>query len=125
MGKITIEEAIAQIDNSKPNTYSVSDKIRWLNDLDGKIKALVIDTHEGGSDIVFEGYSEENLKAELLVSSPFENIYRCWLEAQIDYENNENAKYNNSISRYNEIYTAFENYYNRNHMPLTKKINYF
>lgn len=125
MGKITIEEAIAQIDNSKPNTYSVSDKIRWLNDLDGKIKALVIDTHEGGSDIVFEGYSEENLKAELLVSSPFENIYIRWLEAQIDYENNENAKYNNSISRYNEIYTAFENYYNRTHMPLTKKINYF
>lgn len=125
MGKITIEEAIAQIDNSKPNTYSVSDKIRWLNDLDGKIKALVIDTHEGGSDIVFEGYSEENLKAELLVSSPFENIYLRWLEAQIDYENNENAKYNNSISRYNEIYTAFENYYNRTHMPLTKKINYF
>ena len=125
MGKITIEEAIAQIDNSKLNTYSVSDKIRWLNDLDGKIKALVIDTHEGGSDIVFEGYSEENLKAELLVSSPFENIYLCWLEAQIDYENNENAKYNNSISRYNEIYTAFENYYNRTHMPLTKKINYF
>ena len=125
MGKITIEEAIAQIDNSKLNTYSVSDKIRWLNDLDGKIKALVIDTHEGGSDIVFEGYSEENLKAELLVSSPFENIYLRWLEAQIDYENNEIAKYNNSISRYNEIYTAFENYYNRNHMPLTKKINYF
>lgn len=125
MGKITIEEVIAQIDGSKPNTYSVSDKIRWLNDLDGKIKALVIDTHEGGSDIVFEGYSEENLKAELLVSSPFENIYVRWLEAQIDYANNEYSKYNNSISRYNEIYSAFENYYNRNHLPLTKKINYF
>lgn len=125
MGKITIEEAIAQIDSLKPNTYSVADKVRWLNDLDGKIKALVIDTHEGGADIVFEGYSEDNLQAELLVSSPFEDIYVRWLEAQIDYANNEYSKYNNSISRYNEIYSAFENYYNRTHMPLTKKINYF
>lgn len=125
MGKITIEEAIAQIDSLKPNTCSVADKVRWLNDLDGKIKALVIDTHEGGADIVFEGYSEDNLQAELLVSSPFENIYVRWLEAQIDYANNEYSKYNNSISRYNEIYSAFENYYNRTHMPLTKKINYF
>lgn len=125
MGKITIEEVIAQIDSQKPNTCSIADKVRWLNDLDGKIKALVIDTHEDGTDIVFDGYSEENLQAELLVSSPFENIYILWLEAQIDYDNHEYAKYNNSISRYNEIYTAFENYYNRKHMPKQTKINYF
>ena len=51
-----IIEAIQKVDALKPNNYSQEDKIKWLSTLDGVIKREIIDTHEGASDIVFNGY---------------------------------------------------------------------
>lgn len=42
-----INEAISRIDDLKPNTYSQSDKIKWLSHADATVKRLIIDTHEG------------------------------------------------------------------------------
>ena len=118
---MTITEAITQVDTLKPNAYSTSDKISWLSRLDGMVKRLIIDTHEGGEDVVFSGYdSETDMETELLVSAPFDDIYLRWLEAQIDYANAEFNKYNNSILMFNAAYDVFSNHYNRNHMPTTK-----
>lgn len=121
-----IIEAINQIDNLKHNTYSQRDKILWLSRLDSMVKRLIIDTHEGGEDVVFEGYTDtSDPETELLVPAPFDEIYLRWLEAQIDYANGEYGKYNNSILMYQAAYDGYANYYKRNHMPKGKKIRYF
>ena len=121
-----IIEAINQIDSLKHNTYSQRDKILWLSRLDSMVKRLIIDTHEGGEDVIFTGYTETtDPETELLVPAPFDEMYLRWLEAQIDYANGEYGKYNNSILMYQADYDAYANYYNRNHMPKGKKIKYF
>lgn len=118
---MTISEAITRTDTMKPNAYSENDKISWLSRLDGMVKRLIIDTHEGGEDIVFAGYdSDTDPETELLVQAPFDDIYLRWLEAQIDYANAEYNKYNNSIIMFNSAYEVFANYYNRNHMPAAR-----
>ncbi len=123
---MTIIEAIALVDNLKPNTYTQDDKIRWLSKLDGVVKAEIIDTHEGGSDVAFQGYNEDTpLDTVLLVPAPYEDIYRFWLEAQIDYTNADFDKYNNSRTRYNAEYSAFERHYNRTHKPITHRLKFF
>ena len=123
---MTIMEAIYRIDNVKPNSYSETDKIRWLSTLDGVIKSEIIDTHEGGSDVKFESYDEQtNTSTNLLVPAPYDDIYIRWLEAQIDYANGEYGKYNNSLTAYNDAYTLFNRYYNRTHMPKGQKIKFF
>lgn len=122
---MTIIEAINQIDSLKPNTYSQSDKVRWLSALDGKVKTDIIDTHEGAVDTAFNGYNEESLDTELLIPYPYDEVYPMWLEAQIDYANNEYGKYNNSIAMFNTTYSAFERWYNRNHMPKGNSIKFF
>lgn len=123
---MTIIEAIALVDNLKPNTYTQDDKIRWLSKLDGVVKAEIIDTHEGGSEVAFDGYDENTpLDTVLLVPAPYDDIYRFWLEAQIDYTNADFDKYNNSSTRYNAEYSAFERYYNRTHKPLTTRLKFF
>lgn len=117
---MTITEAITQVDTLKPNAYSTTDKISWLSRLDGMVKRLIIDTHEGGEDVIFSGYdSDTDMETELLVAAPFDDIYLRWLEAQIDYSNAELNKYNNSILMFNSAFDVFSNYYNRNHMPAT------
>lgn len=122
---MTILEAISRIDTLKPNSYTQGQKVRWLATLDGVIKNEIIDTHEGGENISFEPYKEDNVTATLLVPAPYDDLYIRWLEAQIDYANNEYGKYQNSMTMYNTAYSAFERYYNRTHMPLGTKLKFF
>ena len=123
---MTIIEVINRIDVLKPNSYSQPEKLKWLSTLDGIVKAEIIDTHEGGEGITFEGYTEDSdLTTKLLIPAPYDNIYIFWLESQIDYWNKEMGKYNNSIAMYNAAYSAFEKYYNRTHMPKGKKFKFF
>ena len=123
---MTISEAIKQIDALKFNTYTQSEKVNWLSVIDGIIKREVIDTHEGGEDIVFEGYNENTpIDTELLAPAPYDDLYIKWLESQIDYTNGEYGKYNNSKLSFNTAYTAFESWYNRQHMPLGKQFKCF
>ena len=123
---MTIIEAINKIDSLKPNSYHQDEKVAWLSKLDGIIKEKVIDTHEGGEDIVFNGYNEDtNTATELLVPYPYDDMYVRWLEAQVDYANGEVGKYNNSMTMYNAAYTEYANYYNRQHMAKGHKLKYF
>ena len=122
---MTIIEAINKIDSLKPNAYTQTDKIRWLSLLDGRVKEEVIDTHEGAENTTFNGYNDEELETELLIPYPYDEVYSLWLEAQIDYANNEYGRYNNSIAMFNATYSSYERWYNRNHMPIGTKIKFF
>ena len=123
---MTISEALARAKAVKPNTYSDTDMIRWLSTLDGFIKEHIIDTHEGGEAVVFNGYDENtSLATELIVPAPHDHIYVHWLEAQIDYANDEYDRYENTMGMYNTAYDNFKNYYNRTHMPKGKKFKFF
>ena len=123
---MTIIDAINEIDALKPNTISQSDKIRWLSQLDGRIKTQIIDTHESAEEIIFKGYDDNTSKdTVLLVTAPYDNIYIRYLDAQIDYANGETRRYNNSSSLYNVAYRDYQNYYNRTHLPKSSRRKYF
>lgn len=123
---MTIAEVIAGVDKLKPNCFDTVDKIRWLSELDGRIKSEIIDTHEGSDESGFIGYGEDaDISTPLLVSFPYDDIYIRYLEMQIDYSNGETAKYTNSSTLFNEAYSAYMRYYNRTHMPKRKKSKYF
>lgn len=120
-----VREAIDRIDSLKHNTYTNSEKLDWLNRLDGMIKREIIDTHEGGDFVPFEGYTEKDMNKDLLIGYPYDEMYIRWLEAQIDYYNGEIARYNNSMMMYQAAYDSYARFYNRSHMPLTQKLKYF
>lgn len=115
---MTILEAINRVDATKPNSYTQIEKIDWLSTLDGIIKKEIIDTHEGGENIVFDVYdADTSLDTVLLVPAPYDDIYIRWLESRIDYANGEYNKYNNSATAYNTAFEAYASYYNRHNMP--------
>lgn len=115
---MTILEAINRVDTTKPNSYKQAEKVDWLSTIDGIIKKEIIDTHEGGEAIIFDGYDvSTSLETPLLVPAPYDDIYIRWLEARIDYAQGEYGKYNNSATAYNAAFEAYSRYYNMNHMP--------
>ena len=118
---MTIAEAISNVDALKPNTYTPEDKVGWLSNLDARVKAQIIDAHEGGEDIVFEGYDENTIEeTELLVPAPYDEMYLRWLEAMIDYYNSDDDRYNNAIILFNNAYEGYKKYYTRTHMPISR-----
>lgn len=121
-----IIEAINRIDTLKPNTYSQAEKVAWLSSLDSLVKTQIIDTHEGGENVVFTGYTDEtDMETELLIPAPYEEVYLMWLEVQIDYANREYDKYNNAVLMYKESFNDYSNWYNRTHMPKGNSFKYF
>ena len=118
---MTIIEAIKRLDALKHNTYGKSDKVEWLSRLDNMVKKNIIDTHEGGDDVIFDGYDDTtDLDTKLLVPTPYDEMYLRWLEAQIDYHNGEYDKYNNAIIMFNTAYEAYQSFYTRNHLPVIR-----
>lgn len=111
-----IIEAINQIDSLKPNTYSTKQKILWLSQLEAIVKRQVIDAHEGGDQIVFDGYDEKtDTNTVMLMPSPFDISYIYWLEAQIHYANEDIDMYNTAIQMFNTTYSEFKSDYKRHH----------
>lgn len=117
---MTIAEVIAKVDALKPNTYTMEDKVDWLSTLDARVKAKIIDAHCQREPVFFEGYdSIDDQETELLVSAPYDEMYMRWLEAQIDYHNSEDERYNNAIMLFNNIYEDFKTHYTRTHLPIS------
>lgn len=116
---MTIQEAVALVDRMKPNQYDHETKVKWLSKLDGMIFREIIATHDGSTMESFDGYDEANPDMTLLVPYPYdEDVYNYFLQSQIDKENGEMAKYNQSVTMYNNAFKIFQDWYNRTHLPL-------
>ena len=122
---MTIREVIAQVDSTLANTYTQREKIRWLSQLDHRVKVKIIDTHEGAENVCFDGYDENtDPDTKLLVPAPFDEMYLRWLEAQIHYANQEEDRCNNATDSFDVLYAEYRNYYNQQHMPLGHKLRF-
>lgn len=73
----------------------------------------------------FEPYTEEDKECQLLVPPPYDGLYLSWLEAQIDYENGEIDRYNNSLAMFTQKYEDFSRYWTRTHTPNRTRITYW
>ena len=111
-----IIEAINQIDSLKPNTYSVKQKIYWLSQLEAMVNVQVIDTHEGGDRIPFDGFTEDtDTQTQLFMPAPFDMAYIYWLEAQIHYANEDIDMYNSAIMMFNTAFREYKDHYTKTH----------
>ena len=119
---MTVNQAIDYADSMKPNPFTREVKIGWLAKLEGMLFTEIVKTHEGCENEEFSGYSEEDGEKELLVPAPYDqDIYNFYLQAQMDAENGEMIKYNQTITLYNSAAKLFMDWYNRTHMPLPAK----
>lgn len=124
---MNIREIISVVDRLKPNNYTDEDKKLWLSILDSRVFSEILGTHQGAEIDSFEGYNADTEDTtELLIPFPYaEEIYRYWLESQIDYANQEINKFNNDTALFNLKWSDYANFYNRTHLPLTTKAKHY
>lgn len=119
---MTIGEAIRQLDAIKPNAVDRAAKVRWLAEVDWAVYRELVRTHEGGEDLVFEGYDPDGDSGAddklLLAVPPYDRMYVQYLACQIDLQNQEYDLYQNDAALYNQSYDDYAKYYNRQIMPV-------
>lgn len=111
-----VKECIDKFDELYPNGISEDTKVKWLSDLDKRILIDVIQTHEGGESAV--AWDIDNVMAEMLVPSPYDELYVKYLQMKTDEANQETERYNNSATFFNAYYDDYARWYHRNNRPL-------
>lgn len=98
---MTAQDAISWVDGKKHNVYSQEDKLFWL----GQVEAMAAQLH-GRCGLEQEGQMAE---AALSIPAPYDDLYLRWLEAQIDYANQEYVKYNNAMALFAALWKDYAN----------------
>lgn len=122
---MTVGEAIARIDQYKPNAVDPMDKKRWLLELDNRLRITVINhysNNEQGNESDPESVSSDH---KLIIAPPFDTIYIYWLESMIDYQNGEVDQYNNSSAMFRDALEEWKHWYSRTHQMPQRHITYF
>lgn len=116
---MTIQDAIQRADKTKPNMITREMKVNWLAELDGMVVRELEQTHEGGEDVIFEGYTmQTDPETELRVPAPYDSVYIWYLVCNIDLMTGELDRYNNDHALYNNAYMTYSDYYTRTHRPI-------
>ncbi|MBQ3022746.1 MAG: hypothetical protein IJD91_05460 [Clostridia bacterium] len=109
---MTINSVIAEAQRLHPDTISDSIKVRWLNELDGKIMRETMHRDD------FTPYKfPEDGEKELLVKEPYDNIYTLYIIAMSDFFSGEMESYSASAVLFDTAYTEFRKNYIRRNMP--------
>ena len=100
---MTALDAIRWVDGKKHNVYSQEDKLFWLS----QVEAMAARLHGRC------GLEQESVEMEpetvLSIPAPFDALYLRWLEAQIDYANQEYMKYNNAMALFTALWQEYAN----------------
>ena len=115
---MTINEAIARVDDLRDNDVRTDIKISCLQMVDQQVYEEIIKTREGADAVSLPDYSDNNGEQVLLVPPPYDMLYVYRLEAEICYKSEEIDRQANALTRYNELMDAFAKQYAREHRSL-------
>ena len=113
---MTAMEAIGWVDEKKHNLYSLEDKLLWLGQVERMASQL-------RGRCCLEGETAP-LEPESVLTVPEDALYFRYLEAQIDYSNQEYLKYNNAMSLFTALWQEYANSLRRR-LPGAGRRNFF
>lgn len=113
---MTLGEIIKRADRTKPNDFSMEDKIQWIAELDGQIALNVM--MMSIEDVKQFRYTEDDVDVEPLVEFPHDKMYEYYVQAQIDFDNGEYNKYQNSSAMFNSLYQDFLRWFANTYDPV-------
>ena len=100
---MTIQELLNAVQEEKPNTFGTEKLIAFLNEVESLV-AQELNKEE------FEPYTTDDMLVVLLAPAPYDEIYKYYLKAKIDYANEEYASYQLNAEAFNGDYSDFQNF---------------
>lgn len=122
---MTIAEAIETAHQYRPNNKAKdSDIIRWINEVDSRIQTDIYDAYFVPKRYV--PYSQTTpTTTPLLAETGFERLYEYWLCASIDMLQGDSERYNESITRFNNLFEEYAGYIARTRHAKHRFVRYY
>lgn len=118
---MTIAQAIAELDRLKPNNYTNHEKVNWLSRVDSMVQTTILNPYRDRGIYSMHYDPDREMDLELLVPEPYDELYIRYMEAQIDYANDELDRYNNAMALYQAAFEGYANQYTRTHLPKNRR----
>lgn len=100
---MTARDAIRWVDEKKHNVYATEDKLVWLTQAEKMAQELRLRCG------LPPQARELEPETELSIPAPYDQLYLRWLEAQIDYTNQEYLRYNNAMAIFSGLWQDYAN----------------
>lgn len=107
-----VRDVLALVDKAYNNDIEQGLKITLLQELDRKIVSEIFETHEGEYPTPESEYTEST---ELLVGSPYTDLYSFYLQARLCLLMKQNGMYSAYVTMFENEYSNFARDYNRKH----------
>ena len=108
MAELSVSTVLQQVDALLPNGYTAEEKLRWLRQAEGFVRAEIY-----GLDSTVSLTEADTLTAP----APYDELYRHYVEAQIHYCNGEMTRYNNAAAMWNNGLMTLRDAVNRKGAP--------
>lgn len=107
-----LSEAIIRAQKLKPDIYGDEIMSQWISELDGR---LSVETMGQTEPVSYRWPADTN--ADLLVPTPYDNVYELYIVSMTDFHNREMEKYANDSILFDQAMGDFKAYYRRTHAP--------
>ena len=113
---MTIQDLINSVDELMPNSYTENTKLKWVNELEGRVQADVF-------LLAPEEFKQSTLDDELLIEYPHDKLYEPYLIAKIQFADGEYGNYQNSMQMFNSFWAEFVCWFARTYKPGDRRKN--
>jgi hypothetical protein len=122
--KMKIIEVIEKTDKLYPNSYDISEKIEWCNELGAMLKEEYAKSYLPGTTVQ-EGYCpiEDSMEEDTVIPAPYDAMYIDFLLAKCCYYQRDYDAYNQHIVSFNSKLEDFAKWYIERNMPVRETKN--
>ena len=119
---MTIQGAIDLADQMKPNMMATPVKLKFLNEVEGKIYSEIVLTHvHSMAECEKPEYDTGTDPGTVLIMpAPYDMLYVYYIMMKIDLLNQEMDKYNNDGALFEQAYGEAQDWWNRTRMPIRR-----
>ena len=119
---MTLQEALDQLDELKPNMMSRELKIKYLTEIEQLIHGEIVMKHAHTEEQEVKPYYNRETEPDtvLIIPDPYSMLYVYWLMSKVDIQNQEDGRYNIDRAYFENAYETMSDWYTREHMPIMK-----
>lgn len=105
-----VRNVLDQVNEVKPNSYSDSRLMDFLNEVESMIWVEILGNDP--SNYTPLTLPDDN-ETDLIAEPPYSKVYGSYIQAMIDFQNEESISYQNNMSMFNSMWLEYKKFMQR------------
>lgn len=105
-----VRNVLEQVNEVKPNVFSDARLVDFLNEVESMVWAEVLDNKPQEYVTIT---LPNDLEKELIAPAPYSKLYGAYIQAMIDFQNEESVSYQNNMAMFNSVFLEYKKYMQR------------